>query len=96
MLHETEEEVIEPGEQPELLEQRHHHGLFQQARRGAAQADTHPGKRGLVDISSSSVANISFLLTSLLHHVNIFVYSTSENLLIYTVKNISICMMFNS
>lgn len=46
VLHEAEEEVIEPGEQPELLEQRHHHGLFQQARRGAAQTDTHPGERG--------------------------------------------------
>lgn len=59
VLHEAQEEVIEPGEQPELLEQRHHHGLFQQARRGAAQTDTHPGERGLVDISSSVVANIS-------------------------------------
>lgn len=58
VLHEAEEEVIEPGEQPELLEQRHHHGLFQQARRGAAQTDTHPGERGLVDISSL-IANIS-------------------------------------
>lgn len=56
VLHEAEEEVIEPGEQPELLEQRHHHGLFQQARRGAAQTDTHPGERGLVDISSSNMS----------------------------------------
>lgn len=55
VLHEAEEEVIEPGEQPELLEQRHHHGLFQQARRGAAQTDTHPGERGWVDVSASVV-----------------------------------------
>lgn len=47
VLHEAEEEVVEPGEQPELLEQRHHHGLLQQARRGAAQTDPHPGERGL-------------------------------------------------
>lgn len=59
VLHEAEEEVIEPGEQPELLEQCHHHGLFQQARRGATQTDTHPGERGLVDISSSVLANVS-------------------------------------
>lgn len=63
VLHEAEEEVIEPGEQPELLEQRHHHGLFQQARRGAAQTDTHPGERGWVDVSASVVHSPLFTIS---------------------------------
>lgn len=46
VLYEAEEEDVEPREQPQLLEQRHHHGLLQQARRGAAQRDSHPGERG--------------------------------------------------
>lgn len=46
VLHEAEEEDVKPREQPQLLEQRHHHGLLQQARRGAAQRDSHPGERG--------------------------------------------------
>lgn len=46
VLYEAEEEDVKPREQPQLLEQRHHHGLLQQARRGAAQRDSHPGERG--------------------------------------------------
>lgn len=46
MLHEAEEEDFKPREQPQLLEQRHHHGLLQPARSGAAQRDSHPGERG--------------------------------------------------
>lgn len=46
VLYEAEEEVFKPREQLQLLEQRHHHGLLQQARRGAAQRDSHSGERG--------------------------------------------------
>lgn len=46
VLHEEEEKVFKSGEQPQLLEQRHHHGLLQQTRRGAAQRDTHSGEWG--------------------------------------------------
>lgn len=46
VLYEEEEEVDKSGEQPELLEQRHHYGLFQQTRRGAAQRNTHSRERG--------------------------------------------------
>lgn len=46
VLYEAEEEDVKPREQPQLLEQRHHHGLLQQARRGAAPRDSRPGERG--------------------------------------------------
>lgn len=46
VLHEEKEEVDESGEQPQLLEQRHHHGLLQQTRCGAAQRDPYSGERG--------------------------------------------------
>lgn len=46
VLHEKEEEDVKSWEQPQLLEQRHHHGLLQQARRGAAQRDSHSGEWG--------------------------------------------------
>lgn len=42
VLPEEEEEDGQPGEQPELLEQRHHHGLLQQARGGVTQGDPVP------------------------------------------------------
>lgn len=42
VLPAEEEEAGQPREQPELLEQRHHHGLLQQARRGASQGDPVP------------------------------------------------------
>lgn len=42
VLPAEEEEDSQPGEQPELLEQRHHHGLLQQARSGVTQGDPVP------------------------------------------------------
>lgn len=42
VLPAEEEEAGQPREQPELLEQRHHHGLLQQARCGASQGDPVP------------------------------------------------------
>ena len=43
VLPAEEEEAGQSREQSELLEQRHHHGLLQQACRGASQGDPVPG-----------------------------------------------------